>query len=122
MRIRVELFVDSMCYLCNRWFFEFVFNKLLITFSCVCSATFLSQKISGLFFCFFFKTLFIHETGRERGRDLGRGRSRLPVGSPIWDLIPGPRYHSLSQGQDAQLLSHPGVPIPGFMAARRGFL
>ena len=25
-----------------------------------------------------------------RGRDTGRGRSRLPVGSPVSDLIPGP--------------------------------
>ena len=36
-----------------------------------------------------FKILFIHERQRERGRDIGRGRSSLPVGSPIWDLIPG---------------------------------
>ena len=28
---------------------------------------------------------------RERGRDIGRGRGRLPVGSPMWDSIPGPR-------------------------------
>ena len=33
-----------------------------------------------------------------------RGRSRLPSGSPTWDLIPGLKAHS------AQLLSHPGAP------------
>ena len=27
----------------------------------------------------------------ERGRDTGRGRNRLPAGSPIWNLIPGSR-------------------------------
>ena len=26
---------------------------------------------------------------RERERDIDRGRSRLPVGSLMWDLIPG---------------------------------
>ena len=34
--------------------------------------------------------LFIHERPTERGRDTGRGRSRLPAGSPMWDSIPGP--------------------------------
>ena len=27
----------------------------------------------------------------ERGRDIGRRRSRLPAGSPIWDSILGPQ-------------------------------
>ena len=38
----------------------------------------------------------------ERGRDTGRGTSRLHAGSPKWDSIPGL--------QD-QLLSHSGVPM-----------
>ena len=49
---------------------------------------------------FFFKDfiyLFMRDT--ERGRDIGRGRSRLPAGSPMRDLIPGPRDHILSQRQ-----------------------
>ena len=39
----------------------------------------------------FLKILFIYswETQRERGRDTGRGRSRLHAGSPMWDWIPG---------------------------------
>ena len=28
---------------------------------------------------------------RDRSRDIGRGRSRLPLGSLIRDSIPGPR-------------------------------
>ena len=32
-------------------------------------------------------------------RDTGRGRSRLPEGNPVWDSIPGPRGHALSQRQ-----------------------
>ena len=31
----------------------------------------------------------------ERGRDIGRGRSRLHAGSLKWDLIPGLQYHAL---------------------------
>ena len=34
--------------------------------------------------------LFTHERHRETGRDTGRGRIRLPAGSPTWDSIPGP--------------------------------
>ena len=39
--------------------------------------------------------LFMRDTERERGRDAGRGRSRLPAGSPMWDSIPGPWDHDL---------------------------
>ena len=39
-----------------------------------------------LFFYFYFlKILFIHERQRERGKDVGRGRRRLPAGSPMQD-------------------------------------
>ena len=46
----------------------------------------------------------------ERGRDTGRGRSRLHAGSLMWDLIPelGSRPEPKP---DAQSLSHPGVPV-----------
>ena len=36
---------------------------------------------------------------RDRDIDVGRGRCRLPAGSPMWDLIPGLRDHALSQRQ-----------------------
>ena len=48
---------------------------------------------------FFKKKKFIYERDRERGRDTGRGRSRLPVGSLMWDSILGPRGHDLSGRQ-----------------------
>ncbi|KAM8948328.1 coiled-coil domain-containing protein 196 isoform 3-T3 [Lycaon pictus] len=35
------------------------------------------------------------ETHRERGRDTGRGRSRLHAESPTWDLIQGLQIHAL---------------------------
>ena len=64
---------------------------------------FLGQDLDLIFFVslFFFKRfyLFIHERHRERGRDIGRGRSRLSSGSLMWDSIPGPWDHDLSQGQ-----------------------
>ena len=47
---------------------------------------------------FFFKDLiylFMRDT--EKGRDTGRGRSRLPAGTPKWDWIPGPQDQALSQ-------------------------
>ena len=39
--------------------------------------------------------LFMRDTERERGRDPGRGRSRLHAGSPTGDSIPGPWGHAL---------------------------
>ena len=50
---------------------------------------------------YFLKILFMYERHRERdtGRDTGRGRSRLHVGSPTWDLIPGLRGHALGHRQ-----------------------
>ena len=58
----------------------------------------------GLTFFFFFKDfiyLFIHDshTERERGRDTGRGRSRLHAGSLTWDSIPGLQDRALGQRQ-----------------------
>ena len=55
------------------------------------------------FLFYFLKILFIHKRHRERGRDTDRERSMLPVGSLIWDLIPGPWDHDLSQ---RQMLNH----------------
>ena len=61
----------------------------------------------SIYFIFIFKKdfiyLFVHERHTERERDVGRGRSRLPVRSLMWDLIPGHRDHALSQ---RQMLNH----------------
>ena len=48
------------------------------------------------------------ERERERGRDTGQGRSRLPVGSQWQNLIQGPWDLALSQRQ--MPLSHTGIP------------
>ena len=45
----------------------------------------------------------------HRDRDTGRGRSRLPVGSPMQDLILGPGGSHLEPKADAQPLSHSGI-------------
>ena len=39
------------------------------------------------------------EIERERGRDIGRGRSRLCAGSPMWDSIPGLQEDTLGPRQ-----------------------
>ncbi|XP_022277081.1 protein C1orf43 homolog isoform X2 [Canis lupus baileyi] len=55
-----------------------------------CSLLLRCHFLWSFFLFFFFKILFIHKRHRERGRDIGRGRSRLPAGSPMWDLILDP--------------------------------
>ena len=57
------------------------------------------------FFFLGFYILFIYswETHTERGGHIGRGRSRLYAGSPMWDLIPGLQDHALSR---RQMLDH----------------
>ena len=58
----------------------------------------LDQKYFPNVIIFFLRfCLFMRDTERERGRDIGRGRSRLHAGSPTWDLIPGPQDQALSQ-------------------------
>ena len=51
-------------------------------------------KIPTKFFKKYFIYLFMRDT--ERGRNIGRGRSRLPVESPMQNLISGPWNHDLS--------------------------
>ena len=47
---------------------------------------------------YFFK-YFIYLFMRNTGRDIGNGKSRLPAGSLMWDLILGLQDHDLSQRQ-----------------------
>ena len=63
-----------------------------------------------IFFFFFRFYLFTHERHRERGRDISRGRSRLPVGSSMWGLDPRTPGSCPELKADTQPLSHPGAP------------
>ena len=47
--------------------------------------------------------MYLFMRDAERGRDTGRGRNRLPVGSPMWDSILGPWGHALGR---RQVLNH----------------
>ena len=50
----------------------------------------------------------------ERGRDLDRGRSRLPVGEPGLGLDPNTPGSHPEPKAEVQPLSHPGVPNQEF--------
>ena len=57
-------------------------------------------KEKAYLFLIFLKILFymfMRDTERERGRDTGRGRCRLSLGSLMQDSVPGPQDHDLSQ-------------------------
>ena len=54
--------------------------------------------------------LFTHERHTKRGRDTGRGRSRLHARSPTWDSILGPLDHALSQRQALNCCATQGSP------------
>ena len=75
--------------------FLMVFFIILYQMNCdsyVSTDTYPIDKLCFSRKCFFFFKiyLFIPERHRERGRDTGRRRSRLPAGSQTWDLIWGP--------------------------------
>ena len=80
--------------ICNSWYMkkqpgcpwteEWIKNTWYV---CVCVCVWINKFMYSL------------ETQRKRGRDIGRGRSRLPSGSPVWDSILGPQDHNLSQNQ-----------------------
>ena len=54
--------------------------------------------------CFFLSFyLFIHDRHSERGRDIGRRRSRLPFGSLMQNLIPGPQDHFWAKGRHSTI-------------------
>ena len=51
------------------------------------------------------------EKEKQRGRDTGRGRSRLHAGSPM-GLDPGTPGSCPGPKAGAKPLSHPGIPEP----------
>ena len=78
-------------------FFRYFFFRWSYTRDLLTSYHFFSNFIAVCFL----KILFIYswETYTERGRDIGRERSRLHAGSLMWDSIPGLQDHILSQRQ-----------------------
>ena len=52
-----------------------------------------------LFFKIFYLSIHERHTDIYREGDIGRGRSRLPAETWMWNSIPGPRDHDLSQRQ-----------------------
>ena len=62
--------------------------------------------LSRPFFFFFKDFIYLFMRHRERGRDTGGGRSRLPAGSPTWDSILGPWGHAMDRRQTL----HPRAP------------
>ena len=73
----------------------------------------MSGFINFLRFC-----LFIHERHNERGKDTGRGRSRLQKQKPGEGLDPGTPESGPGPKAGAQPMSQPGIPeMSGFMFA-----
>ena len=68
-------------------------------------------------FFYFRDFIYLYMRHRERTRDLGRGRSRLPAGCSMEDSIPGPWDHALGR---RQTLNHwaTQVPLDGFPNGR----
>ena len=57
----------------------------------------------------------MRERERKRGRDTGRGRSRLPARSPMWDSIPGLQDHALGQRQALNCCATQGSQVHTFL-------
>ena len=54
-----------------------------------------------------------------RGRDIGRGRSRLLAESSMWDTIPGPQNHALSQSQMFNCWATQASPLVVFFEVQK---
>ena len=63
-------------------------------------------------FIFFFLRFYLFM--RDRGRDTGRGRSRLHAGSLMWDSIPGLQNHALGRRQVFNHWATQGSPKPSY--------
>ena len=101
---------SPICYVCLFCCFSvFVLDSAFISRPAVLNVCVRPNYCPSFWFFFLRFYLFIHEKHRERGRDIGKGRSRLPAGNLMWDLIPGPWDHDLSQ---RQTLNHWATQAP----------
>ena len=55
--------------------------------------------MGGTFFLRFYLFTLERHIKRERGRDIGRGRSRLPARNLMWDLISDPGIMPSAKGR-----------------------
>ena len=99
---------EGLCMLCYP-------NQLLLLLLCqLCQPSGYLMRhllsLEQLFLYLIFLRFYLFIRDRKRGRDTGRGRSRLHAGSPMWDSILGLRGHILSQ-RHTQLPNHPGIPV-----------
>ena len=69
----------------------------------------LGFKPHWLFFIFIKDFIYIFMRDTETCRNVGRGRSRLPTGSLMQNLIPGSQDHAMSQ---RKMLNHWATQVP----------
>ena len=82
------------------WFYHLLFLNLCCIVDIFISPCVIFCTLGTEYFSIFKKDfiyLFIRD--RERGRDIGRRSSRLPMGSLMWDLIPGSRITPWAKGR-----------------------
>ena len=101
------------CHFCKCWtIWEFVVDVMILHSKHLCMCLLRTGRDIGpkhhhqlrtVSTQFFKKVLLIYSWETQRGRNIGRGRSRLPVGNLMQDSIPGPRDHDLGQ---RQMLNH----------------
>ena len=95
-----------------KWFLflisvSYIFTAVIPSLNLQHLRYFKSQVVISKFSFYFIIYLLMRDT--KRGRDIGRGRSRLPEGSLMWDSIPEPWDHHLTQ---RQMLNHWATQMP----------
>ena len=104
------LFITELCLLCVMDTSPLADTLIYKHFLLICGLSF--HFLKGIFFFFL---IFIHERHTERSRDIGRGRSRLPVGRLMWDSLPGSWDHDQSQRQSLNHWTTQALPFFFFL-------